>query len=864
MKTPQEYLEKDFNITPCGNYKDGEYNPKAPKLKEWQKKKATLKDFNGKDNIGIIWDTHFDIDVDNPLAHNFVPLYLKPSSAIYGRDSNKRSHFLFKGKTDDKEFRLPKEFEPWCKSFPHGNTLIEIRSGSGQQSLGPGSKVGDKPGTGEEVKWEVLEGISIYDGEVLEDVSKIAFATAMTILYPSKGNRRDYVYSIACVLAKGTTWTDSEIDRLIEKIATHSGDKVSDKLSVGTHARQQMGVEGARLMGLPTLSDILGVSIKSLGQVFAWIGVEMPDEKLIEIRKDYYYFEDIGEMYDPKTDISFREKEFNNKHLYNFPGTKGKKHDDKAFAKLLKDPEFQERKLQGRAMLPDHEYPVAVVEPGDHPLLTPGRYFNLYEGRPLEPEEGDVSEIIKHFKKVFGEDNWVHLEQYLAYCIKYPGAKTRWIPLVVSVEGVGKGLLMRMMSKLIGIKYVNENVSFKDITEKHSTIVVGTLFICLNEVVLDKQYSSKRTISSQIKPFITDDFLNINEKGKRIYKYLNNCNSIVFSNDKDCLHVDQSSRRYLVIHCKTTTKEIEKMADRGDFDPLWEMLEKNPEYLLDYFINEVKIEDEKVYQKRAPKTPELIEMIEDSKHDTIGELDEALAEKAPPFDEENFRGFISKKMLVNFIRNEWKTPHPPIKLINEWLKDKGLLWKDGMKTRQIVMANGARPRCFLIENKRGILKELSEGDLGDLASITRTMPGKYDEDLKLDYFMEKVEKEFPEHIVRISEDDYIRKACYYIKYLSPDTVRKIVEVQTRLLDRRDKLIEENSTVSWQRIFNEDTKVTVTDWVKVKKELEPLEKETDKIMDELDTEEKKRKTQEKTRETKERNKREKGEYKSPDL
>jgi hypothetical protein len=180
------------------------------------------------------------------------------------------------------------------------------------------------------------------------------------------------------------------------------------------------------------------------------------------------------------------------------------------------------------------------------------------------------------------------------------------------------------------------------------------------------------------------------------------------------------------------------------------------------------------------------------------------------------------------------------------------------------MANGARPRCFLIENKRGILKELSEGDLGDLASITRTMPGKYDEDLKLDYFMEKVEKEFPEHIVRISEDDYIRKACYYIKYLSPDTVRKIVEVQTRLLDRRDKLIEENSTVSWQRIFNEDTKVTVTDWVKVKKELEPLEKETDKIMDELDTEEKKRKTQEKTRETKERNKREKGEYKSPDL
>ena len=121
--------------------------------------------------------------------------------------------------------------------------------------------------------------------------------------------------------------------------------------------------------------------------------------------------------------------------------------------------------------------------------------------------------------------------------------------------------------------------------------------------------------------------------------------------------------------------------------------------------------------------------------------------------------------------------------------------------------------------------------------------------------MEKVEKEFPEHVAFFSEDDYTRRACYYLRYLGKDIVRKIVEVQTRLLDRRDKLIEENSTVSWQRIFNEDTKVTVTDWVKVKKELEPLEKETDKIMDELDTEEKKRKTQEKPerqkRETKER-------------
>ena len=140
------------------------------------------------------------------------------------------------------------EFEKWCTKFPHGLALIEIRSGSGQQSLGPGSKIGTAPGTGEEVKWDVLEGISIYDGDVFEDVSKIAFATALTILYPSVGSQRDYCYAIACILAKGTDWTDSEIDRIIEKISENSGVKISDKLHVGTHARKQIKAKG-RLNG---------------------------------------------------------------------------------------------------------------------------------------------------------------------------------------------------------------------------------------------------------------------------------------------------------------------------------------------------------------------------------------------------------------------------------------------------------------------------------------------------------------------------------------------------------------------------------------------------------------------------------------
>ena len=85
--------------------------------------------------------------------------------------------------------------------------------------------------------------------------------------------------------------------------------------------------------------------------------------------------------------------------------------------------------------------------------------------------------------------------------------------------------------------------------------MVGTLFICLNEVVLDKQYSTKRTISSKIKPFITDDFLNINDKGKRIYKYLNNISKKINTFKGGLLIIDYG---YLEKKMKNSLQSVRK------------------------------------------------------------------------------------------------------------------------------------------------------------------------------------------------------------------------------------------------------------------------------------------------------------------
>ena len=800
MITPAEYLNKKLPIIPC--------KEKKPIANNWPEIDFTVSDFKPGDNIGLKMAEHFDIDIDNAICKKFLPLYMEQPSAVYGRKSNPQSHYLYKGKAKHFKFALTKHFESYYDSFPHKACLIEIRSGKDKQSIVPGSKI-----NGEDVEWNLLEGIAPYSRDANKDIGKVALAAALSIMFPPLGNRADYLYACACLLAK-TKWTDKEIDEYVYQIAKKSGSNNAEiHNGKGTRARKLMKQKG-RVFGYTKLKEITGVHYAGLMKIFSWVGLEEYNETLLELIEDWYYLEDTGLMYNPSTGKEIPEAIFNNNYLYDFPGGRNK---DKAFKLLLKDPEFQSKKLLSKQFLPDYPYPIAEVDK-KHKLLMPGRYYNLWTDYPHEPdepreieEEGEDGKIRKvniedeikflweHFETILGKENWEQISQYIAMCVKNPGMKMRWVPLIISPEGVGKGLLLRIISNMMGSKYVNENVSFADITEKHSTIVVGTLFCALNEVSIDGgQYSTKRTISAKIKPFISDDFININEKGKPIYKYLNNCNAMIFSNDKNCLHIDTSSRRYYVCVVKTTTNEIEKMASSDVFKRLWAIAENYPEYLLYHFIYNVQIRDEKVYNQRAPKTPDLLDMIEDSKHDLLLELSDALEHQTPPFDKQWFRGFISLNQLIYFIRTQWKLPHPPRKLIRDWLKENCSTWKDGKKTRQIVMPD-MKPRVYWLDDKgpRAYLKDLTEGELGQLAGAP--YPTEYLEAQMLDY---KMLKQIGDRLTPEQPDNILyQRYAYLLMDLPEKVLKEVYEAKKHLAEA----VAEHKDPSELNIANEKFK-----------------------------------------------------------
>ena len=243
-----------------------------PIAKDWQKPdfKITKEEWKNKYlhcAMGLRLDENIDFDIDNDLTKRFIDKYVKSNGAIYGRPSNPRSHYWWKGQLPKKQFVLPKELEKYYEKFPHGATLCEIRSSSSQYTIVPESKHSKAD---EYVKWEKYEGINEYVGNLNTDLRKVALSTALCILYASQGQRDNYCAAVAGTLLKHTKWSESEIDEFIYNLALESDDnEAEDRARKGTS-----GKKANRNLGMPKLAEIIGCSTRTVAELFNWVGVE--------------------------------------------------------------------------------------------------------------------------------------------------------------------------------------------------------------------------------------------------------------------------------------------------------------------------------------------------------------------------------------------------------------------------------------------------------------------------------------------------------------------------------------------------------------------------------------------------------------
>lgn len=202
-------------------------------------------------------------------------------------------------------------------------------------------------------------------------------------------------------------------------------------------------------------------------------------------------------------------------------------------------------------------------EPGRDPIFhaPDGVFVNTYPEHeiPVVPEKvlprdkRNIERVKQHIAHLLADEHEQRMFlDWLSWVVQNPGSHANYAVLLQGVEGDGKsffGQLLRGVMGVSNVRMVNAHI----LESPFSDWAVGQCVACIEEVRLIKH--DKYEVINRIKPFITNDFIEIHPKGKAPYNARNTTSYLLFTNYKDALPLDDNSRRYLILFSQWQTKE---------------------------------------------------------------------------------------------------------------------------------------------------------------------------------------------------------------------------------------------------------------------------------------------------------------------
>lgn len=211
----------------------------------------------------------------------------------------------------------------------------------------------------------------------------------------------------------------------------------------------------------------------------------------------------------------------------------------------------------GKKQLPpkwmNHPKRKTVVDVGYKPLGNRifteygSEYYNTYYGSGLtlptiiDPEK--IALPLDHMRYMFpGKADGMRFIYWMAFTIQKPHVRIPWAPLIVSSPGVGKGWIYQMLQLVVG----RQNCALIgpedfNINSQFNEFMSGKI-VCMDEL----RASGKFNLMNKLKPFITENEIEINRKHgtkrqERIY-----VNFLCFSNYSDAAALTYDDRRFWV------------------------------------------------------------------------------------------------------------------------------------------------------------------------------------------------------------------------------------------------------------------------------------------------------------------------------
>lgn len=283
--------------------------------------------------------------------------------------------------------------------------------------------------------------------------------------------------------------------------------------------------------------------------------------------------------------------------------------------------------------------PLSVLQEEGWTLL------NAYMPIDVPAIPGDPSPWLDHLERMFPVDeDRKMLLSWMASCIRNPGKKFQWWPVLIGAKGNAKTMLINLMEYCIGSRY-SHMVNAGKMTRNGINFngwIRNKLFLGVEEV-----YSAnRRDFLEEFKPYVTNRRLPIEGKGIEEYTGDNRANGIMTSNHWDGVPIDENERRYGIFFTAQQTAEdcFRDGLTPAYFSKLWDWLDDRGFAIVNHYLRNYVIDpayDPAKLSTRAPKTSSTEKAIAASLGTIEQEILHAIEEERVGFR----GGWISSKAL---------------------------------------------------------------------------------------------------------------------------------------------------------------------------------------------------------------------------
>lgn len=189
--------------------------------------------------------------------------------------------------------------------------------------------------------------------------------------------------------------------------------------------------------------------------------------------------------------------------------------------------------------------------------------INMYQPSPIKPTQGDYTPWIEFMEYLIPKDiDRAAVLRWIATLSAYPATRIVYGILLMSErQGIGKGTLGRILAALVG----RDNASFPGesmiVNSEFNGWLSGKRLIVVDEIYSGHSWKAY----NKLKPYVSDDTIEINVKFEATWSMPNWTHYLLMSNSRAALKLEATDRRWLVPEVQEVPWSADKFLEFNDW-----------------------------------------------------------------------------------------------------------------------------------------------------------------------------------------------------------------------------------------------------------------------------------------------------------